>query len=100
MLYSLNANWSRLTLPALAKMIPLPQRYYVPKRIRESYKPRLEAAGLWNLPGIEQEVEKPKFGEKPKDKDHKDEFKKVFEREKVSGADALRVGLFEYSLRF
>ena len=94
MLYSLNANWSRLTLPTLANMIPLPQRYYVPKRIRELYKPRLVAADLWNLPDIEQEVEKPKFGEKPREKGHKDEIKKVFEREKVSSMDVTRVGWF------
>lgn len=88
MFYSLNANWFRLTLPALANMLPLPQRYYVPARIRESYRPRLEAAELWNLPGIEQEEEvKTWFGEKPKaekDSDHKEQFKKVFERERVS----------------
>lgn len=87
MFYSLNANWGGLTLPTLANMLPLPQRYYVPARIRESYRPRLEAADLWNLPGIEQEVEeKPKFGEKEKKKeeDHKEQFKKVFERERVS----------------
>lgn len=88
MFYSLNANWFRLTMPTLANMLPLPQRYYVPARLRESYRPRLEAAELWNLPGIEQEEEKkPLFGQKPppqQEEDHKEQFKKVFEREKVS----------------
>lgn len=27
--------------------MPVPQRYYVPNRIRELYKPRLETVGLW-----------------------------------------------------
>lgn len=31
-------------------MFPVPQRYYVPRRIRDTYIPRLEAAGLWNPP--------------------------------------------------
>jgi len=30
-------------------MLPIPQRYFVPHRIKDSYKPRLEAAGLWTL---------------------------------------------------
>lgn len=29
-------------------MMPIPQRYYVPNRIRELYKPRLETIGLWS----------------------------------------------------
>jgi sorting and assembly machinery component 37 len=66
-------------------MLPIPQRYYVPGRIRESFRPRLEAAQLWNLPGIEEEV---KFWERsrlnmPKEEDQKAKFKRVFEREKV-----------------
>jgi sorting and assembly machinery component 37 len=28
-------------------MLPVPQRYYVPRRIKEGYRPRLEAVGLW-----------------------------------------------------
>lgn len=30
-------------------MMPIPQRYYVPDRIRELYRPRLEAVGLWPI---------------------------------------------------
>jgi hypothetical protein len=47
----------------------------------------LEAVHLWNLPGIEQEEEKPHFWEKakePKETDRKEKFKRVFEREKAS----------------
>jgi sorting and assembly machinery component 37 len=41
-------------------MFPVPQKYYVPRRIRDTYIPRLEAVGLWNLP-VEEKVEKKWF---------------------------------------
>jgi sorting and assembly machinery component 37 len=40
-------------------MYPVPQKYYVPRRIRDTYIPRLEAVGLWNLPVEEKVKEKP-----------------------------------------
>ena len=40
-----SANYWKLIRPTLVKMMPVPQRYYVPNRIRELYKPRLEAVG-------------------------------------------------------
>lgn len=90
MFYSLDANWFGLTLPMLANMLPLPQRYFVPGRIREYHRPRLETVEMWNLPGIEQEEgEKSRwFGEKPKpppEGEPKEKFKRAFEREKVRG---------------
>ncbi|KAJ6497039.1 hypothetical protein C8R47DRAFT_1113602 [Mycena vitilis] len=48
MFYSLSDNWTQLTHPTLAYSLPVPQRYYVPARIRTMYRPRLEATGLWN----------------------------------------------------
>jgi len=54
-------NWSNVTLPALAAMFQIPQKYYVPRRIRDSYFPRLEASGLWRR--VVEEEEKP--AEKP-----------------------------------
>jgi hypothetical protein len=33
----------------MASKLPLPQRYYLSDRIREAHKPRLEAAGLWDV---------------------------------------------------
>lgn len=99
MFYSLPANWHGMTASAIANILPIPQRYYVPNRIRDMHRPRLEAAELWNLSGIEQEQDKPKFGEKPKsegDGDPKDKFKKVFEREKVSN---LRILLLKCLIR-
>ena len=86
MFYSLSANWFHLTLPTLAGILPIPQRYYVPARIRESHRPRLEAVQLWNLPGIEQEEQNVHFWEnvkQPTKEDPKAKFKRVFEREKV-----------------
>ncbi|KAH9842744.1 uncharacterized protein C8Q71DRAFT_734228 [Rhodofomes roseus] len=88
MLYSLRLNWRRVTRPAMASMLPVPQRYYVPNRIRESYQPRLEAAELWDIPGIEQEEEEDRISALRRDRRKKKEtkaqkFKRVFEREKV-----------------
>lgn len=69
----------------MVSMFPIPQRYYVPDRIRQSYKPRLEAAGLWNLQLAEKEPKKP-FREIPK-VDQLEEniqiFQEAFGREKV-----------------
>ena len=36
-------------------MFPVPQNYYVPRWIRDTYIPKLEAVGLWNLP-VEEKV--------------------------------------------
>ncbi len=67
-------------------MYPIPQRYYVPVRIRDVYRKRLEASDLWTLPG--EETEKKSFLERSKPdteqpEKHKDRFLRVFEREKV-----------------
>jgi hypothetical protein len=64
-------------------MLPIPQRYYVPGRIRDSYRPRLEASGLWNLPGVEEEKGAFKETKKPEIQDRNTKYVKVFEREKV-----------------
>ena len=85
MFYSLDANWWKLTHPVIASMLPLPQRYYVPGRLRDSYRPRLEAAGLWNTPGvIEGEDQRLPKDTKKTDVDEKGKYSRAFEREKVS----------------
>ena len=89
MLYSLKLNWWKVTRPAMASMLPVPLRYYVPGRIRESYQPRLEAVELWDVPGIEQAEDEDGASNFRKDRRKKKEtkaqkFKRVFEREKVS----------------
>ncbi|KAF5389807.1 hypothetical protein D9757_003701 [Collybiopsis confluens] len=88
MFFSLHANWAELVHPSIVYRFPIPQRYYAPLRLQESYKSRLEAAGLWSLPGIEQEREKKKsFLKDPRAPEEeikpKDRFLQVFEREKV-----------------
>lgn len=47
------------TRGSLAKLIPFPQRLYVPGRMRRMYQPRLEAIGMWDAHYIE-EPEPPK----------------------------------------
>ena len=47
--YAIHENYDKCTRPALASRLLLPQRYYLPDRLRETYKPRLEQAGLWDV---------------------------------------------------
>lgn len=88
-LFSLRLNWYGHTQKLLATELPIPQRYYVPDRLRESYKLRLIAANLWNIPEIEEDDGKTMSGlqrltgRKRKEKEQKAKIKKVYEREKV-----------------
>lgn len=76
-----------MTGPALASMFPVPQKYYVPRRIRDGYFPKLEAAGLWNAPVEEKQEAKP--FQREKSRLEKEDIKKnstvtqTFERQKV-----------------
>ncbi|KAJ3929140.1 MAG: outer mitochondrial membrane transport complex protein-domain-containing protein [Lentinula lateritia] len=84
MLYALHTNWTELTHASIVYRFPVPQRYYVPHRLRQSYKRRLEGAGLWSLPGIEQDTKHLSKHRAPNEKvNPRDRFLKVFEREKV-----------------
>jgi len=74
--------------PMLASLYPVPQRYFVPQRIRQDYYLRLRASGLTSTPfEAEEKSEKPfRKGPIPKvqggiKKD--DKIIKTFEREKV-----------------
>ncbi|KAG0699643.1 outer mitochondrial membrane transport complex protein-domain-containing protein [Suillus ampliporus] len=80
--YSLDDNFRKLTNPTMASILPIPQCYYVPGRIREMHRPRLEAAGLWKQSASE--PEKDSFGKRQKKDDPKDEYARAFERDKVS----------------
>ncbi|KAG1875159.1 hypothetical protein C8R48DRAFT_691678 [Suillus tomentosus] len=80
--YSVDDNFWKLTNPIMASMLPIPQRYYVPGRIREMHRPRLEAAGLWTQTASESE--KDSFGKRQKKGDPKDNYARAFERDKVS----------------
>jgi sorting and assembly machinery component 37 len=68
-------------------MMPIPQRYYVPNRIRESYRLRLEAAGLWSTE-TEGSSEGSKLGtallgKPPRAKDPKEVARDAFALEQV-----------------
>src|ERR1700733_10997333 len=71
MFYAVEENWSKLTHPISASGLPIPQRYYVPGRLRDMWKPRLEASGLW-----------PTF--KSEDNEDKGPFKDIKKKEKYS----------------
>lgn len=79
------------TRPALIKLLPIPQRFYLPERIRLSYQPRLEAAELWNATGVEQEVEQDKerfsfrrSARKNRKAEEKAKYKETMQRNRVS----------------
>ena len=87
-LYSHLDNWTELTHPALVSMFPVPQRYYVPGRIRESYRPRLEVSGMWGLQAAEKNENKP-FKKINKDREKAEQnlkFYETFGKEKVGEA--------------
>lgn len=69
-------------------MFPVPQKYYVPQRIRDSYHERLLAAGLWKA-FAEETAESPfprdvKPLETKKEELHNNSaISQAFEREKV-----------------
>ncbi|PVF98821.1 hypothetical protein CPB86DRAFT_825519 [Serendipita vermifera] len=69
---------------ALAQLLPIPARYYLPARLRLQIRTELEAVGLWTL---EDEEEKPKKGPFDKPTDIVDEKDKIiheaFNKEKI-----------------
>lgn len=94
MFYSLESNWSKLTKPSLAGDMPVPQRYYVPDRMRDMWRERLQAHNLWHLPG--EEPENPRFNLletkfKKAERSVKEESKRIYEREKVEFCSSKRL---------
>src|SRR6266550_2880786 len=85
MLYSQPSNWANMTFPALCSAFHLLQRYYVPTRIREMHRPRLEASGLWSHPEVEKEPKKPfqRFSLEKEKAENTSVFQQAFEKEKV-----------------
>jgi len=69
----------------LASVLPLPQRYYVPQRLRDVHRPRLEASGLWTTSDFEEEEKKSKAFKvvKPKIGGERETHTRIFLREKV-----------------
>ena len=64
-------------------MLPVPQRYYVPRRIKESYRPRLEAVGLWLLANEPEDRQKGRGPEGHNGDTNEDKFKRAFGQAKV-----------------
>jgi sorting and assembly machinery component 37 len=58
--YSLDDNYWKLTNPAITFMHPIPQRYYVPARIRELHRPH-SFSDTKNKYGLACEQDKVKF---------------------------------------
>ncbi|KAF9013975.1 hypothetical protein BDQ17DRAFT_1341840 [Cyathus striatus] len=84
MLYSSPENWNGMMRSVLSSVVGSLQRFYVPERIRDLYKHRLEAAGLWSLPVVEEDEGK-SFKQTPRRKKKNVDlsFRAAFEKEKV-----------------
>ncbi|KZV97021.1 hypothetical protein EXIGLDRAFT_764775 [Exidia glandulosa HHB12029] len=59
-LFAVGPNYYPLTHTMLATHLPVPQRYYVPQRLRTLYRPRLEDVAMWDIGHGEEEKEKEK----------------------------------------
>ncbi|KAG8886711.1 hypothetical protein FRB98_001063 [Tulasnella sp. 332] len=92
--YAHPINYVRLTLPTLTSVLHFPQTYFVPGRLREMYRPRLEAAGLWDTTSPEEVEEaqpargwKTSFAEAVnRSREHEDgseKVRKAFQKEKI-----------------
>jgi len=72
-------------------MMPIPQRYYVPNRIRELYRPRLETVGLWatesEVPSEQSKLGASLLGKPPPTIDPKEIAKNIFALEQVRLGD-------------
>lgn len=91
-----------MTNPALASLFSVPQKYYVPGRIRDGYFPRLVAAGLWKAAVEEKSSETPfprevKFPEKEK-LSKNTTLSLAFDKEKVGIADFVPLDTFSHML--
>ena len=80
-------NYYENTRPALISTLPIPQRYYVPGRLRDSHRPRLEVAGLWRPHDEAGEDSRfsafEKLARKKEAKERKEKMRRAFEKEKV-----------------
>ncbi|KAJ7905718.1 hypothetical protein B0H14DRAFT_2661291 [Mycena olivaceomarginata] len=85
-LYSLPANWSKLIGMNIAYALPVPQRYYVPSRIRNMHRHRLEAAGLW----VDQPAESTRL-QFSTTTDHKEQIARAFQRSVQTARDCLDI---------
>ena len=87
-LYALTQNYTGHTRPVIASLLSVPQRYFLPSRIRAQFKERLEAVGLWDKDGVEDEEEEERVHwsvlRRARRRGKKRGKKGVFERERVS----------------
>jgi len=92
-------NWAEVLHPAFATMYSIPQRYFVPNRIRKQHRHRLEASGLWDLKdpepkekqSLKERAQNQGQGSVQSETHKKDTFKRAFESEKVRSNYAIAV---------
>ncbi|KAF8308105.1 hypothetical protein DL93DRAFT_2028552, partial [Clavulina sp. PMI_390] len=56
--YAFWPNYSTMMQPLLVSVLPFPQKFYVPDRLRSAYKPRLDAGTYWEEEEEETEDER------------------------------------------
>lgn len=82
-LFAIKKNYAECTHNAFTSILPVPARYYLPARIRETARIRLQASGLWHT----DEDSEPKRGPFDKPTGLKEERDKIiseaFTKEKV-----------------
>jgi len=102
-LYYGNAlNYNTFTHPNLVSGLPFLKRYYLPKRVRESYKHRLESEGMWEEGAYDRERDKTSKGLREA-KETRDEtviigrrkIKHAFAQEKVLERARVTFALFD-----
>ena len=89
-MYSLHPNYHLMTRPTLVSLLPFPQRLYMPDRMRNLQRERLQSAFLWDE--SEEPQENPRFqtfsrGVEPTKGD--DTIQRVFRSERVSPSQGL-----------
>jgi sorting and assembly machinery component 37 len=98
--YCMSPNYKGLTLPTIVSFMHPPRSYYVPSRLKEMAKPRLEAAGLWDLMSDDPDTiaktiswSRDVVGSKDSVKDDADKIRDTLDREKVDSTRLYRLTL-------
>lgn len=89
-MYSLHPNYYLMTRPTLVSLLPFPQRFYMPDRIRKLQRERLQSAFLWEEDEEAQKIQKhQKLSLNVEPRKDDDKIQRVFRSERVSPTQIL-----------
>jgi len=80
--YAFHPNYSNFMRPFLSSMMPWPQRFYVPDRLRDTLRPRLAALMIWSEEDKSSPVQS--FTSTPWSVVPADRFRRTFDKARVS----------------